>query len=394
MKKFFTLLCTVGAFSAYGQITLDQQSYAPSYIGLDTLKRTNTTGVTYPNLAPAINGSWDLTGLSYTSASYTEFKMGMSDPAFPGAQQYDSLHYSVTTGVGYDVNWVSSISAGSYSYLGERIFRQAIPIGFISFDPNDSLVFTPQNILYSSPRTEITFPATMGSKWSCNYSYTTDFELTVNIYGFLQTPCQRKTYVTIADTVVGWGKIKVKDYNGNASGNMNVLMLRRTEVVTDSFFISGVPADPQLLTAFGISQGMQTTIYEDRFLRTQEIIPVVSVRYNNNSFAQNQISYVQVHTNRLQDPTSVVSLSKHGKLTLYPNPLTGRQLTVSLEDKSVQSLHYDIMNIQGQVVAQGDLNMNSGRGYIGMDGATAAGIYYIRLYEDGQLLSTLPLSIN
>jgi len=394
MKKFFTLLCTACAFSAHAQITLNQQSYASSYVGLDTLKRTNTTGVTYPNLAPAANGTWDLTGLTYTSADFVQIKTSISDPAFPGAQQYDSVHYSVTTGVGYDVNWVSSIGAGSYSYLGERIFRQAIPIGSISFDPNDSLVFTPQNIIYSSPRTEIAFPVTMGSKWSTNYGYVTDFELTVNIYGFLQTPCQRKTYVTITDTVVGWGKIKVKDYNGTASGNMDVLMLRRMEVTTDSFFISGAPADAQLLSAFGISQGMQTTVYEDRFLRAQEIIPVVTVRYNDNSFAQNQISYVEVHTSRLQDPTSVASLSKYGKLTLYPNPLTGRQLTVSLEDKNVQSLGYDVMNIHGQVITRGNLNLNGGKGYISIDGATAAGIYYVRLYEDNRLLTTLPLSIN
>ncbi len=149
-----------------------------------------------------------------------------------------------------------------------------------------------------------------------------------------------------------------------------------------------------LLQAFGLSQGMTDITYEDRFYRAGEVTPVVNVLYTDNSYTAASIDFVDVHTNRLPQPTSISSVTRYGKVTMYPNPLTGNTVTLSVTDNTVRNLQYDVMNINGQVIAKGTAAMNGGKGTITLDAAKSAGIYYIRLYDAGQLLTTLPLNVN
>lgn len=396
MKKVFTCLCVASSIAAHAQITLNQSSFGSSYVGTDSARISSSTA-TLPNFAPATNANWDLTGMAYDMSGYSlVFRNAISSNAFPGGTQADSMYYPINAQVGgYEFGWVSGVTSNGFEYFGERIFRQPISLSSLTMSPTDSIVFHEQNVVYSSPRQVIAFPATMGSTWGKTFNYTTNFSLTVAAYSINNAPCQRKTYVTYTDTVKGWGTMKVNGFNGtSASGNMNVLMVKHSEIQVDSFFLNGAPAPAQLLSAFGLTQGQSIETNTVGFYRAGELMPLANVVYLNSSFAQSQIDYVEVHTQRLSSPTSIATVSKYGKVGIFPNPLKGNVLTVSIEDKSVRALQYDIININGQVVAKGNLDMNSGNGYINLSNSPANGIYYVRLYEAGALLTTLPLSTN
>jgi hypothetical protein len=393
MKKLLTCFVAASAISAQAQITLNQAGYTGTYVGADTIKRA-TAGQTYPSMAPATNVTWDLSTLNYPSGANLYYRMTFSGSAFPGASMYDSMYYPLAGAVGYTFSKVSGIDANAYQYFGERLFRQGIPLGSFTSNPMDSVVVLAQDVVYSTPRKIIAFPATMGSTWTGSYNYSTNMTITVALAGYNAAPALRKTYVTYSDSVVGWGSMKVPTVSGGASGNMSVLMVRHREMQIDSFFINGSPAPSQILGALGLTQGQSSEENNVFFYRAGEITPLANVEYLNSTFAQSQIKQVETHSNRLAIAASIASVSRYGKVALYPNPLTGDQLAVSIEDKGVRTLQYDVMNINGQVIAKGDLNMNSGTGYMNMSNAKASGIYYVRLYEGGQLLTTLPLSIN
>jgi len=393
MKKLFTSILSLTVLSATAQITLNQQSFSATYVGTDTTKRM-MAGQTYPSIAPATNASWNFSALNYTNTSFVYNRMAVSNSAFPGGTQAADMFYAFSGSLGYSFGMVSGINASGFHLMGEEVLRQALPIGSLTMSPTDSLVFPQQNVVYSSPRIVLHFPATNGSHWSGSYNFTTDFNLTVLAYSLNAEPGQRKTYISYTDSVIGWGTVKVKDYNGNTSGSMNVLMVKHIENQIDSFYLSGMPAPLQLLSAFGLTQGQTNEVNEISFYRAGEIMPLVNVSYFDNSFAQSQISDVEVHMNRLASTASISNVTKYGKVSLYPNPATGNQAHISIGDNSVKSLRYDVINIQGQVVAKGTTAFNTGSGLVQLGDAHTAGIYFVRLYDAEGLVATLPVSLQ
>ena len=231
----------------------------------------------------------------------------------------------------------------------------------------------------------------MNTSWSGTYSYQTNFNLTIAAMSLNNTPCYRKTNYTYSNAVIGWGKVRVKNGNGMPTAYMNVLMIRRMESVTDSFYIGGSPAPASLLTAFGLSQGMVSNDYKDEFVRTGEITPIAGVAYKGTTFAQNQIDYIEAHMNRLPSPTtSLFNVSKNNNFNLYPNPIVNKQFTLTTTDKTIKELRYDIININGQIVKIGSATLNSGSVTIHLDKSNPSGIYYIRLQDNNNNTTTLP----
>lgn len=203
------------------------------------------------------------------------------------------------------------------------------------------------------------------------------------------TPCYRKTSSTYSNSVLGWGKVRVKNANGMPTAYMNVLVIRRSESITDSFYIGGSPAPASLLTAFGLSQGMVTNVFKDDFIRTNEITPIVGISYKGTT-----IKYIEVHMNRLPSPTtSLFNFSKNNNFNLFPNPIVNNQFTITTTDKTINELQYDIININGQVIKTGIASMNHGNMTIQLDKANPSGIYYIRLKENKSTVTILPIDI-
>jgi hypothetical protein len=397
MKKaliFFasSLLC----FDSFSQqaISLTQSSVANWQIATDTFKVLDAA-VAYPNFTAATNATWDLTSVTYdttTSMYYPHYPN--TNSAFPNAQYYNAAHYPINPNLSYNSHVMMSIQNSGLMRIGEAIERQAIPLGSISGSATDSLVFLAQNITYSSPEPYVSYPCTMGTNWASNASFTTDFTLTVAAMSLNNTPCQRKTAFAETDSVIGWGKMRVKTPAGTASDYIDVLMLKRITTVTDSFYIGGAPAAPALLSAFGITQGMVSTSYEYNFLRAGEVNPLVFAEYLDNSFAVNKIKFVHVHADRLPAATGVNEITaSDNAFSIYPNPVAGNILYVKLNDASIHQVQYTLSNINGQTVKSGTFSMNNHYGTIPTPD-NAQGVYFLRLFTQDKSLGAQTVLIK
>ena len=393
MKALLTLSFLSLAASASAQITLNQSSYANWRAQTEVALLVDSNGQR-PTLAPATNANWNLSNVAYDTTYIWRYSKGpFTSSVFPSATFYDSLTYTISGPLNYGVRQVGSLTAGGFVFYGQTVARQAFSIAALSGGATDSMVFPQQNITFSSTENRIKFPATMGSTWSSSFDYTTNFNLTIAAFSLNNTPCQRKAHYTRNDAVVGWGKMSVKDSAGNTTAPMNVLMVKTAVTSTDSFFVGGLPAPVQLLTAFGLSQGQVTSRYEYEFYRAGELMPLMQAIYRDSSFAANKMDYMHVHKNRLS-PQSVSDLNYENGISAYPNPVRNQTVHLQIADKSLSQLNYQLMNINGQVVDKGTLTLQGGEAQLQAEALRTTGIYYLQLFKGNAPAGVLPLSVE
>lgn len=393
MKSILTLSLLALAASASAQITLNQASYGSWMPQTATAYRLDPN-MTYPTLTSSTNASWDLSNVTYDTTNIRSYYEGpFSDPAFPNATFYDTITYPVGAALSYGVQEAGLLGANGFQFIGQKIPRQSFSLAPATGGANDSMTFPAQNITYSSPRTAIAFPATMGSSWNSNYSFTTNFNLTVAAYNLNNTPCQRKTMVSYTNNVIGWGTLRVKDSNGVATAPMNVLMVKTVMHQVDSFFLAGSPAPPQLLTPFGLSQGFKTDRYFYDFLRAGERMPLFSALYRDSTFSPLNVERMDVHVERLT-PLGIASLDMQNGVKAYPNPVKGQTVNLEIEGHNGNLLSYTLMNMAGQVVGQGTLTPTAGAAQLKAEALATPGIYYLQLTKGSNPIAVLPLSVE
>lgn len=365
------------------QITLSSTN-APSIAQCqisDTFTRVQKASI--PTLAAGTNMTWDLT----TAIDSTNFYLptgAVSNASFPNAKFYSDGFYPFS-GFSYTVQNMKDVSAAGIVVYGTYMNRQAIPLGALTGDSGDSIVFPQQAVPFSTPEREVKFPVTMSDTWTDQISYSTDFNLTISAYGFNSTPGERRTKLTLNNNVVGWGKMRVNDRNGNPTGYMDVLMVQTEEITSDSFFLGGSPAPAPLLSAFGLSQNNEERAYYTKFRRAGEYSGLVEIIHTDNTYTTP--TRFDIHLQRLA-PTAISNISKE-QLSIYPNPVTGGQLTVKLNDIN-SSLSYQIYNITGQQVATGKLAAD---GVISLQPQMPTGTYILKLTTDDGAYTTERVNI-
>lgn len=383
MKKIFTLSAfSLMALAAQAQISLDQSGYASWTPGTSSFK-----GVTNFTATPANNGSWDLSTATY-GTTFTTTRFATTIPGLSQVTFGEDMYYSFGS-FGYSNIIGGAITAAGYQRFGENMARQAFGLGTLTGNTNDSLVFNQQVVTYSAPRTMIAFPATTGSTWSSNYNYHTGFAITVAMYSLNNTPGERRTYVERADSVKGWGQMRVKDASGHATGYMDVLAVETSVKVKDSFYLAGSPAPAPMLSAFGLSQGQIENTYYTYYYRAGEIDPVLTIEYDNASRSNIVSSYT--HTDRL--PSDVKNMALSGDIKLYPNPSANGDITLYAQELNSGSWTYEVMNIAGQIIAVGHLQANNGNATLHISNY-AQGLHYLSLHKDGVVQATKTLVLQ
>ncbi|MCB0699051.1 MAG: hypothetical protein KDC11_04350, partial [Chitinophagaceae bacterium] len=308
------------------QITLNS-SNAPS----QTVCQTNDTGNrvklsgTLPDMSVQTNATWDFTTL-VDSYGFHTFHDVASTSAFPSATFSHTINYPFAA-YQYTTTKMFGIAAGGILSYGEHVDRQALPLGTLTGNPNDSLVFAYQDITYAPTQSEVKFPCTMSTTWTDVTKFTTAFNITVALYSLSFAPGERRSTLTVKNTVKGWGKMRVNDGNGNPTGYMDVLQIEQERTVLDSFFLNGSPAPTALLTAFGLTQGQISSSAYRNYVRAGEFAPLVEVEYSNNTFAT--IERCDVHRQRLA-PVSVNDVQLD-HINIYPNPVTNGSFTVKVD---------------------------------------------------------------
>ena len=357
------------------QIVLNTGSYPASLLGTDSLKVTTATSA-FPSFDAMANGTWDLTIVTDTTPVYYAYRVPSATYQFADSNLYNFSNYS------YQGNVQSSNTSTGLLEHGVSIMQSGyiLPAG----GPTDSFIFLEQNAIYSSPKIKIAFPATNLIDWASVYRFDLNFEVSVAIASLTHAPGSVRTYITETDSVIGWGKMRVKNLTGGASNWYDILQVKTSKTKIDSFSLQGSFANPLLptiLSALGLIQGQVTKTYEQNYYRTMEVTPFANVQFTDSTYTTPK--KVTTHTQRLVD-VGVDNTQNEQSVSVYPNPLNGGQVTITLP-ASAGVWSYEMVNMHGQVLANGALSLNGTHTDITIPASVATGHYYIKVNNNGKL---------
>ena len=394
-KPFLTLLAVFGMSTIAGAqsaITITNTGYSTTLPATDTARVVSNIAA-YSSLGVAgTNQSWDAGTAMYSGPTYYD-RLAPTNTAFPTATYRGNLFTTFASGLQYVTSGYYTLSGGGIVRIGEEVrTRQALPIGAVSGNNADSVIFPVQTISYTGGGTpELVFPATIGTSWSSSVGSTLDFNLTYNPF-FNSAPGQRRILRTAKDTVVGWGRMRVmNEATSQPSGWMNVLQVRSSATIRDSFYLNGSPAPATLLTPFNLQQGQITAVTYVKFYRAGEHTPLAELTYNA-AASSGAPAKMNVSQMRLASPTSIAGVDAADGVALFPNPVRGGSVGVKLP--AGVSFHYQIIAITGAVTAEGTLKASAaGEAFVALPADAPTGIYYLTLHSEGTGRLVLPFDV-
>ncbi len=399
MKKLtFTLLSAFLTLSTSAQLSTYNYSHAAgqfsgsTVIKSDTIRSIQPFGGGIPNLAPAMNATWDLADALYqVDLSYRKYE---ASPAgiFSPAQYSNRVTYKLTPQLNYVSNLKFNISSSGMIGYGEHIDQQTYPIGIITGNSSDILVINTQDILYSAPVTFMPYPCVAGTTtWNTNQmTYNTNMTLTYASAGYVADPIVRKSRVTRTEDAVGYGTMVIM-IPGTLTPSIPipVIQVRSIMVTQDSFFDNNVPMPSNVLNTFNISQGQISTVNQYAFYRAGEVTPMVTVSYDSPTFSN--ITDFLVHAQRVPMDLGVNDVKKGNNISVYPNPANSF-VNIAVKDKKVSTCQYQLLSISAQVVASGTVNLSGGEAQVSLAN-TPAGMYFIRLSSNNEVIGESVVSV-
>lgn len=383
MNKTFLPLASLLAAASFGAGAQTAPALTNSGfpgLGTDTAAEVVNNAL-FANLAtPASNGSWDVSTANYGMDNDLFVRVTPTNGAFAGATFARPMQGAFAGAAGYSVSGYYTRTNTGVTRVGDEIStRQAIPLSQFGAGPNDSLIFPVQTIGYTAPVTVMQFPATAGSHWTSVSSSTLNFNLTYAPF-YTNTPGQRRSQLTQSDSVIGWGRMRVKNRATTQSlAWMNVLQIRTRYINRDSFYLGGTLPPQTLLDAFGLQQGMRDTTYEVRYFRAGEYMPLADLEYYTPTVPTGAPDFMFVAQNRLPDAAGVQDAAGSFAVKIYPNPAHScDQLSVQLPNGKTYA--YQVLSVTGAMVAGGELHATAGNvATIAMPQSATPGIYYLML---------------
>ena len=253
----------------------------------------------------------------------------------------------------------------------------------------DSLFIDSQNVIYAHPRNIIKFPATYDSAWSCAYNYDLNYHLSLAAYSYDHTPGYVRTYTQEADSVTGYGMLRIKDYGGSPSAYFNVLQTRIRTITTDSIFLNGAPMSPLLLLPLSLTQGKTDTVYEECYYRLGEVSPLARIQYKDAAYTEPY--RCTTHVQRLT-PTSITRVKTEKAIAIYPNPLSSNTIFVEIpENNGVWS--YELFDITGRSICRGGLSGSAETRSILLSDEIGSGIYLLKVAQNDRAVSVNKLQL-
>ncbi len=396
MKRILLAL-TTALLTAQGinaQITLSNSSYTTTFAGTVDTFLSSGTGVTYPSSAQATNATWDFTTAVLTTPVSYNYNVSPYLPGFPLAQFADSELFGVST-YAYIGNQERAFTTAGYVGYGNHVKRQAIHLTGGVFTATDSLIFNGQDMMFSSPWNYISFPATYNSHWSSSFTDSFTFALDVAALSYSNTPGSIRESLTETDTVIGWGKLRVKKVDGTASNYMHVLQVKKKTVTTDSFFINGAQPSATVLTAFGVTQGQKKTTYFINYYRPDECKAIASVTFTDSTYSTPASASTLAENYNTDLATGVHNVTTDNVINIYPNPVKSNLVNISVPGAQDGNWSYELVDITGAKVQSGNLDFTSNHTntQLALEKDITPGIYYISIRNNGELVAARALDI-
>lgn len=386
-KKFYSIiigLFSVATVNAQITITTPPTSIASQ---IDTFARpTNLTDFA-SYATPQNNGAWDFTIAQYPNIQFITLRSTTPSSNYPTSKFSNLISNIFAGGLQFSSRRHYDITSNSIEALGEEIeTTQIIPIGSLTGNANDELVFPAQKILYSTPLLARQYPETLGKTFTSSKSKETDFNITLTAYSLNNTPGLRKTYITVKDSVIGWGTLKIKGISTKKIyDKIPVLQVRHEITQTDSFFLGGNPAPQPLLDAFGLNQGVPITTYYVDFIGQGELDEYVRIDFQNSQYQQ--VEKVEIQQNRLEkyELVGIEKISIQNAINSYPNPIRNNNLFVDLPTNQNGKWSFNIVDIYGRNISKGDINTTNGQ--VILPAEIADGSYVLTIMNDGVTVS-------
>lgn len=354
----------------------------------------------YAFFKPATNKNWDLSNIQYDGG----YKVYVRKAAPAPYRFIDSLYNEEFNNIQHTTYSQNYFTTSGIIAHADLTYGQEIPLNAITGGTNDTLSIPTQFVLqYSGLHVKQAFPMTYNSKWGSDFRFSSLFYLR----GFGLSAGQlvnglRKTQITSKDTVVGWGKIRVRDGAGIVQPYVDVLQLKTDYTQVDSFLCTNSPINQQdRITIFknfmGNFSGVDTpaiiTQYTKlSYMRAGEIHPMVTV-FMNDTF----VYKIEIHTNNPWPATvPQATAEQHNKVNIYPNPVSGRMVNVEVPGAENGKWNCQIFNTIGQHVANQALDISSVnyRAEVQIPSVVTTGIYYLHITKDGATVAVKQVEVQ
>ncbi|MFN8277380.1 MAG: hypothetical protein U0T84_07855 [Chitinophagales bacterium] len=356
MKQLFTLAAWVLMVpTAFAQITINSSDMpVPS-------SSFSIFDITSPATTPTMgaNQNWDFSTWQGTSTTSNSFPLE-TDTFFTnrGVDVYISGTKSFNSSFGYYIANEWDFNSAAIDDKGYYVPEQHYGLGMLTSNNSDSLIIPLQKKELSAPRRMVQFPMTMGAAWSTKSRRVTDFNLTVSAFSLNNVPAEHAYTIYRSDSIVGYGKVSIYTASG-PSAPVDVLVDQVASANVDSFYVNGAPAPTAFTSGFSVTQGGISGVQHlYNFYRKGAVNYFLRFSFGNDA------SYTTL-ANAYVNPDNVVVAGVNDvaaaavQITTFPNPLHGNTLKVMVQDAKPGTVIYELQQLTGAIVAEGQFNTGS-----------------------------------
>ncbi len=329
------------AFGAMAQITITQSDFPRGTTFTDNFIVAAQTGLTLPTEGAA--QTWDFaTGITPDTNYVRPRTDATADTDFPSALNKRSSPLSFQ-GFLIQQELYEAVDANGWYEYGAKLHAADYSLQNVTGNPNDSIHFLDHNDVYTGRADYLQFPLNYQDAWIGTRKETVNFELTVASSSLNRTPGSQVATFTFDREVVGYGTLQIPTANGSPSAPFDVLMIKSTRTVVDSFYLGGMPAPAALLAAFGLTQG-QSDVHEAYiWYRKGFGYPVGGLSIENG--LAGTIDYRTEATTVSLDEWAISTSS------VFPNPVApGTTLTIEFDQETDGLIDFILLDLTGRKV--------------------------------------------
>ncbi len=380
----FTLPVFLLATQSQAQVTVTSDDFPRPVTFVDSIFRSTESNPAYPSQGP--DQVWDYSNLVKDELIERTYNDATSDAGFPGAYNFSdqALIFQIFPIESY--RYFGLDSEGWFE-LGRRIVGVSYSITALTGGPQDTLRFPDANVIYDGRTDDVKFPMNYGDEWMETRIELLPYELTVAAFGLNKTPGYRKRYFTQHRKISGYGKLTLANSDGTPTAPMDVLLVRVVRNTVDSIFLGGAPAPPQLMGAFGLTQGAMAADSFYVFYKPGFGAPVMSIDYGES---------VAFYRPQAAETISAIREQALVETSSFPNPVSaGQTLTIRSESLPVAG-QVQLTDMHGRLMQQSFFETGSGgQLQLRVHDQTPAGLYFYQIKDHtGTLVGAGKFRVN